>query len=85
MITIASCYDIQEARRLQMALAAADIPSFIPDEATAQNLPFFIGSEAGVRLQVAEEQESAAHQIINGAREIHHEEKAAEDEPEERY
>ena len=55
MITIANCYDIQEALRLQMALQAADIPSFIPDEATAQNAPyFFVGSGAGVRLQVDE-------------------------------
>jgi hypothetical protein len=35
MITVANCYDIHEAFRLQMALAAADIPSFIPDAETA--------------------------------------------------
>jgi hypothetical protein len=69
MITIANCYDIQEARSLQMALAAADIPSFIPDEATAQNVPyFFVGSEAGVRLQVPEEHSVQAQQIIKDAR-----------------
>jgi hypothetical protein len=66
MITVANCYDIQEALSLQMALAAADIPSFIPDEATAQNAPyFFVGSQAGVRLQVPEEK---AQQIIKDAR-----------------
>ena len=69
MITVANCYDIQEALRLQMALAAADIPSFIPDEATAQNAPyFFVGSEAGVRLQVLEENMVEAQQIIKDAR-----------------
>jgi hypothetical protein len=71
MITVASCYDIQEAFRLQLALGAADIPSFIPDEATAQNVPyFFIGSGAGVRLQVAEEHAAEAQQILNSNREV---------------
>lgn len=71
MITVASCYDIHEAFRLQLALGAADIPSFIPDEATAQNVPyFFIGSGAGVRLQVAEEHAAEAQQIINSHREV---------------
>jgi hypothetical protein len=68
MITVANCYDIQEALRLQMALAAADIPSDIPDEATALNAPFFSGSGAGVRLQVAEENAIEAQQIISDAR-----------------
>lgn len=54
-----------------MALGAADILSFIPDEATAMNVPyFFIGTGAGVRLQVEEEYVSAARQIINNAREV---------------
>jgi hypothetical protein len=71
MITVANCYDIHEAFRLQMALGAADIPSLIPDEATAQNVPyFFIGSSAGVRLQVAEEHASEALRIISKAREV---------------
>lgn len=69
MITVANCYDIQEAFSLQMALTAANIPSFIPDEATAQNAPyFFVGSEAGVRLQVPEENMVEAQQIIKDAR-----------------
>jgi hypothetical protein len=71
MITVANCYDIHEAFRLQIALGAADIPSIIPDEATAQNVPyFFIGSNAGVRLQVAEEHASEAQRIISKAREV---------------
>jgi hypothetical protein len=80
MITIASCFNIQEALCLQMALGAAGIPSFIPDEATAQNAPyFFIGSEAGIRLQVAEEHLSEAQQIISNSRTVH-EEKESEEE-----
>jgi len=70
MVTVANCYDIHEAFRLQMALGAADIPSLIPDEATAQNAPyFFFGSGQGVRLQVAEEHASEAQRIISQARE----------------
>ena len=70
MVTVANCHDIHEAFRLQMALGAADIPSFIPDEATAQNAPyFFFGSGQGVRLQVAEEHASEAQRIISQARE----------------
>ena len=65
MITVANCYDLNEARRLQMALGAEDIPSFIPDEATAQNAPyFFIATSAGVRLQVAEKHAEEARKII---------------------
>jgi hypothetical protein len=71
MVTVANCYDINEAFRLQLALGAADIPSFIPDEATAQNVPyFFIGSGAGVRLQVAEEHAAEAQQVINRSRDV---------------
>jgi hypothetical protein len=67
LVTVANCYDLGEAYRLQMALGVADIPSFIPDEATAQNAPYiFLGSSAGVRLQVAEEDVSEAQRIIVG-------------------
>lgn len=93
MITVANCFDIHEAFRLQMALGAADIPSLIPDEATAQNVPyFFIGSSAGVRLQVAEEHASEAQRIIREARavpdvpEVPNEERGnQDDEEEQRY
>ena len=69
MITVAECFDIQQAQQLQMALEAANIPSFIPDEFTAQHAPwYFVGSPAGVRLQVAEEHAAAARQIIAEAR-----------------
>ena len=69
MITVAECYDIQDAQRLQIALGAAGIDSFIPDEFTAQNAPWqFVGSSSGVRLQVAEEDAARARQIIEQAR-----------------
>ena len=65
MITVANCYDLNEALRLKMALDAANIPSFIPDEATAQNAPYvFIATSAGVRLQVADKHAEEARKII---------------------
>ena len=70
MITVANCIDIWEARRFQMALASADIPSFIPDEATAINAPFsFLGSGPGIRVQVEEEDEIEAKKVISDIRE----------------
>jgi hypothetical protein len=69
MITIAECYDIQEVQHFQIALSAAGIDSFIPDEFTAQNAPWqFVGSSSGVRLQVADEDAARAQQIIQEAR-----------------
>ena len=69
MTTIAECYDIQEAQHFQIALGAAGIESFIPDEFTAQNAPWqFVGSSGGVRLQVAEEDAAQARRIIQQAR-----------------
>jgi len=75
MITIANCFDLNEALRLQMLLEAAGIPSFIPDEIMASIEPnLFLTSNSGVRLQVppghaheaqrllAEEREAAAQQ-----------------------
>ncbi|MDB6147543.1 MAG: hypothetical protein JWO45_1207 [Spartobacteria bacterium] len=65
MITVANCYDLNEALRLKMALDAANISSFIPDEATAQNAPYvFIATGAGVRLQVADKDAEEARKII---------------------
>lgn len=76
MITVASAFDIAEARRFQMALESADIPAFIPDEASAIAAPyFFIGSAAGVRVQVAEEHVPEAQKIIKTVREAHAQEK----------
>jgi hypothetical protein len=69
MTTVAECYDIQEAQHFQIALSAAGIESFIPDEFTAQNAPWqFVGTSSGVRLQVADEDAARARQIIQEAR-----------------
>ena len=69
MKTIAHCLDLNEALRLKMELAAAGIPSFIPDEVSASLVPpLFLGS-SGVRVQVAEEHVEAAEQVIKEGRE----------------
>ncbi len=64
MITIANCNDLTEAQRLKMALESAGIPSFIPDEMTAGIAPYHFLSPSGVRLQVAEENEVEAREIL---------------------
>ena len=52
-----------------MALQAAEIPPFIPDEFTAQNAPcYFTGRSVGVRLQVAEEHAAKAQAVLEEAR-----------------
>ena len=72
MVTVANCFNIAEAHILQMALGAANIPSFIPDEATAINAPYiFTGTQTGVRVQVAEEYAADAEEIISSARKAH--------------
>jgi hypothetical protein len=69
MVTVANCFNITEAHLLQMALNAANIQSFIPDEATATNAPYiFTGTQSGVRVQVAEEDVAEADEIISSAR-----------------
>jgi hypothetical protein len=63
MITVAKCFDIIEANRLKMILGAEGIAAFIQDEMTASAAsPLFLGS--GIRLQVADEHEVRARQII---------------------
>ena len=63
LITITHCFDIVEANRLRMALEAAEIPVFIPDEMTATAAPHFLGTN-GIRVQVPEEFELRARQVV---------------------
>ncbi len=64
MTTIANCFDINEALRLQMVLDSASIPSFIPDETMAAVAPHHFLTSSGVRLQVADERAVEAKKII---------------------
>ena len=65
MITIATCSNPAEAMLLKSLLEANDIPTFVPDELTAQTAPNFSGS--GLHLQVADEHAENARRILQEA------------------
>lgn len=64
MTTIANCFDMTEALRLQMILKSTGILSFIPDETMATVAPFHFLTNSGVRLQVEDEQAPEARRIL---------------------
>lgn len=63
-VTVANCYDVQEAMRIKLALEAAGIPAFVPDELTAGIAPFHFMTSSGVRVQVASDRVEEAQKII---------------------
>jgi Putative prokaryotic signal transducing protein len=70
MVTIARCSDLNQALSFKMALEAAGITAFIPDEISASTTPYvFFGSAGGVRVQVADEDAEKAERIIQELRE----------------
>jgi hypothetical protein len=69
MITIANCFDVNEALHLKMVLESAGIPSFIPDESMAAAAPHHFLTSSGVRLQVGDEHAVEAQKIIAEKRE----------------
>ena len=62
MTTIATGFNVYDAQRLQLALAAAGISSIIPDELSAYHLLI----SSGVRLQVADAAVEEARRIVAG-------------------
>ena len=63
--TVANLTTIQQAQSLKLLLGSTGIDAFIPDEISAGLMPhIFLGQAGGVRLQVAEEDEEEARQII---------------------
>ena len=63
MITVANCFDFNEANHLRMVLESSGIPVFIPDEMTASMaLHWFLTS--GIRVQVAEQDAVEARKIL---------------------
>ena len=62
--TIANLKSLIEAEQWKSRLAVSGIRAFIPDEISAGVAPHFFMSKAGVRLQVAEEDEVDARNII---------------------
>ncbi len=71
MTTVANCFDSSEALRLQIALAAAGISTFLPDENMATIAPNLFLSGSGVRIQVADEDAVAAQGIVSEQRRAH--------------
>ncbi|MCF6312917.1 MAG: DUF2007 domain-containing protein [Verrucomicrobiales bacterium] len=65
MITVANLASIQQAQNMRMLLGSAGIEAFIPDDYSATITPhFFMGQAGGVRLQVSDQDEEEALQII---------------------
>ncbi len=65
MVTVANCYDLKDALRLQMRLGCGGIDAVIPDENTAAlGTYYLIGSNAGVRLQVVNKDARKARKIL---------------------
>lgn len=64
MVTIANCYNLDEAQGLKMLLEGAGIPSFIPDETSSSVAPHHFLTTSGVRLQVLEEHAEEARRLI---------------------
>ena len=85
MVTVAKCFDINEAELLKMRLEASGINVFIPDETMARIEPPVFLSPSGVRVQVAEEDVEAAQKVIaqkpNSNESIHPEDDAPANPP----
>ena len=64
MKTVANLGTIQEAQSLKLLLGSAGIEGFIPDEISAGLTPYLFMGKTGVRLQVFDEFEEEARQII---------------------
>lgn len=64
MVTVANLGTIQQAQSLKLLLGSAGIEAFIPDEISAGMTPYLFMGKTGVRLQVTEEDEEEARQII---------------------
>jgi hypothetical protein len=64
MITVATCNDPMHAQLLKSVLEDSGIQVLIPNEYSAQTMPHLILAMGGIRVQVPEEQEEAAKQLI---------------------
>lgn len=65
MITVTTCSNPAEAMLLKSLLEANEIPTFVPDELTAQTAPNYSGG--GLHLQVPDEHAEAARRILEEA------------------
>ena len=64
MIDVANVMTIQEAQNIKMQLGSCGIEAFIPDEVSAVLTPHHFMTPTGVRVQVADEDEEAAREVL---------------------
>ncbi len=62
--TIANLGTIQKAESLKLLLGSIGIEAFIPDEISAGLTPYLFMQKTGVRVQVLEEDEEEAMQLM---------------------
>ena len=74
MTTVANCFNVVEAQRLQIVLDSNGIESFVPDSNSASIAPYLFSTKSGVRLQVDEKDAERAKSLIEEARESYRDE-----------
>jgi hypothetical protein len=68
MVVVGSFSKPEEAHLLRMRLEAGGIQAFIRDENTIQMDWFYSNALGGVRVEVAEQDEAAARELLAGDR-----------------
>lgn len=76
MKTIANLFSVQEVDNLRILLGSADIEIFVPDDVSATLLPHHFMTKTGIRVQVNDEDEALAREVI----EEHRKEQGADEE-----
>ena len=64
MTTIATCILLVEAEIIRATLAGSGITAYIPDELTVQTAPYSALVIGGIRVQVDDEDATAAREIL---------------------
>ncbi|MEM6917333.1 MAG: DUF2007 domain-containing protein [Verrucomicrobiota bacterium] len=64
MKTIANVASLDEVQRIRIVLGSAGIEVFVPDEMTAGLTPHHFAHPHGVRVQVADEEERRAREVL---------------------
>ena len=64
MKTVAACSELAEAQLLRSVLEGHGIEAVIPNEQTAEIAPPYLWGSGGVKVQVADEDEKIARQVL---------------------
>ena len=70
MKTIANLFSVQEVDNLRILLGSAGIEIFVPDEVTASILPHTFMTKTGIRVQINDDDEALAREVIEESRGI---------------